>query len=529
MRNGLGALLVISLALAVRAFRLGASEPWFNEAYTGLVTHLEPAGILRAVREEISPPLYYLLLRGWSAIFGHAPEALRAFSVACGVLTAWVILRVAGRASRAAGLAAGLLVAIAPLHVAYSREARMYALLVLLVAASIAILLRAIAAEGSARRRWWTAYALLAAAAVWTHYHAIFALAAAPIAAGAYGRREMRGALLASLAAVPLVLPLVPWAIAQARLPATTHIEALYRAIPAGLAIPRTLELFTPGALFPAYPNFRFGAPLWRPAAFALLASALVPGLLAALRGEGEARRLARVALAFVLIPLALMSALSLVRPVYLLGRYDLVALPGFAILAGVGLALLPAPARAAAAIAGFVLAAASLAPLYTEAPASHAIARAVRATLVPGLRAGDVILYTGFAMPAARDVLLREGKDPRFVTLPRSTARHAGWVSRDFIDDAHVRTREAALAVRETEACLAPGGRIWLLADRRTPGTREAIAALRRAGYTPVALRGAPAGIPGRWSQPLAIARFERARVENPPGSEYSRRSRAP
>src|SRR5215216_3967520 len=49
-----------------------------------------PAGagrVLRAVLlSDTSPPLYYLLLNGWTRLFGTSDAALRLFSVWCGVL-----------------------------------------------------------------------------------------------------------------------------------------------------------------------------------------------------------------------------------------------------------------------------------------------------------------------------------------------------------------------------------------------------------------------------------------------------------
>lgn len=495
-------LLVLGVGLALRLPRLLATPFWFNECYTGLQTFADRSHLLQAVRAEVTPPLYYLAIRAWAALFGHGEWTLRLFSVLAGTLAAGAVFAAARRVSRAAGVAAGLLVAGTPLFVHYSREARMYPMLVLLLSGMIACLLRALEGD-EGRVRAWAGTAILGAASIWTHSLAVLALAAVPVAALAWGRRAARNALLALLAAGALALPLTPWMIDQARLPATGHVERIWRAIPPALAIPRSLELFAPGALYPPYPNFRMAPPPWRPAPYLLLAALLIPGLVAC-RGAGEIeRRVARAGLAFLIVPLGLLWGISLARPVYLLGRYDLLAFPGFAILAGVGLARLrPAP-RLSIAAAASVLAVISLAPAYRPAPAEQSATRGVATVLLPALRVGDVLLFTGFGMPAVRYAALLHGRDPAFVTLPASTALHAGWVDLGGLRDPQGLQAEVPRAARAaTERAAA--GRIWLIEDLREPGGAEVLRALQGLRFRPTRRMDLNAPVPDRWSQPL-------------------------
>jgi len=494
--------LVLGVALALRLPRLLAAPFWFNEAYTGLQTFADPQRLLQAVRAEVTPPLYYLAIRAWAAILGHGEWSLRFFSVLAGTLAAGVVFGVARRVSRTAGTASGLLVAATPLFVHYSREARMYPMLVLLLAGAIACLVRAME-EGGGRTRAWAGTVVLGAASIATHYLAVLALAAAPVAALAWGRRAARNALLAAVAAVALALPLAPWVIEQARLPATGHVDRIWRAIPPVLAIPRSLELFMPGALYPPYPSFRMAPPPWRPAPWLLLAVVLLPALAACRSAPGIERRIARAGLAFLVVPLGLLSLVSLVRPVYLLGRYDLLALPGFALLAGVGIARLAPGVRVAIAGAAAILAATSLAPVYRPAPAQQSIARGVTARLLPALHDDDVLLFTGFGMPAVRYALLVHGRDPAFVTIPASTARHAGWVDLRRLRDPQGLREEVPRAARAA-AKRAANGRIWLVEDLREPGGVEILRALQGMRFRPGLRMALSASVPGRWSQPL-------------------------
>ncbi len=94
-----------------------------------------PARVVRAVLlSDTSPPLYYLLLYGWTIVFGTSDIALRLFSaiiaLACFPLLAAIARRTGGKG---AVLPACVLFALSPLAIYYSMEVRMYSLLWLCV------------------------------------------------------------------------------------------------------------------------------------------------------------------------------------------------------------------------------------------------------------------------------------------------------------------------------------------------------------------------------------------------------------
>jgi hypothetical protein len=99
-----------------------------------------PAGPGRVVRavflSDTSPPLYYLLLYGWTLVFGTSDSVLRGFSIICSLAC---LPFVAGIARRTAGtravLPSCLLFAFSPLGICFSTEGRMYSLLWLCVVA----------------------------------------------------------------------------------------------------------------------------------------------------------------------------------------------------------------------------------------------------------------------------------------------------------------------------------------------------------------------------------------------------------
>jgi mannosyltransferase len=168
---------LLLLAAALRLPTIGAQSFWYDEAFTPVhVLHASLGATLRAVSHtENSPPLWYLLEWGFSRALGTGEVALRLLSALAGVATVAVAWGV-GRelAGRRAALATALLVAVNPLFVWYSQEARVYALFVLAVALALWCFLRALR-DPTPRRL--GAFAAGGALALATHYFAVFLLA----------------------------------------------------------------------------------------------------------------------------------------------------------------------------------------------------------------------------------------------------------------------------------------------------------------------------------------------------------------
>ncbi len=139
----LGLLLVLAAALVLRLHRLDAQSFWYDEGNSARIAERPVQLIIAGAAGDIHPPLYYLALHVWRALFGESEAALRSLSVACGVGLALL----AGLTAHAlfgprAGLVAAVLLAVSPFAIYYSQEARMYALLALEAAASTYALLR---------------------------------------------------------------------------------------------------------------------------------------------------------------------------------------------------------------------------------------------------------------------------------------------------------------------------------------------------------------------------------------------------
>ena len=116
-----------------------------------------------------------MLIWGWSRVFGTGMLALRLPSALAGIATVPVAWGIGQQlAGRRAAIATAALVATNPLFVWYSQEARAYGLFVFVAALAMWCWLRADADPTPGRL---TAFAASGAAALTTHYFAVFLLA----------------------------------------------------------------------------------------------------------------------------------------------------------------------------------------------------------------------------------------------------------------------------------------------------------------------------------------------------------------
>ena len=201
---------LLALGALLRFVTLGDQSLWFDEAATWELTRLPFGEMLGALpHRESNPPLFYVLEWLTTRAFGDSEFALRLLSAAAGtalIAVAHALGRQVGGARVA--LAAAALVAVNPLLVWFSQEARSYELVALTSALALLLFLRALDDDRPRLLAWW---ALLSALALASHYFAVFVLA--PQAAWLLWRHPRRRAVAAALAVVALaaaaLLPLL--------------------------------------------------------------------------------------------------------------------------------------------------------------------------------------------------------------------------------------------------------------------------------------------------------------------------------
>jgi 4-amino-4-deoxy-L-arabinose transferase-like glycosyltransferase len=165
---------MVAIGTALRMPMMGRGF-WRDEGSTYFdVAHNTVAGVVNTVNNtELSPPLYYLVLHGWTSLTGYSEASMRMPSLIFGALTIvaayWLTRPVAGRA---VALIAAACAAIAPLAVDLSTEARPYALLGLLSALTLGAFIRV--RDGSPRVWIWAVLLTTCTTCMlFTHYSSI--------------------------------------------------------------------------------------------------------------------------------------------------------------------------------------------------------------------------------------------------------------------------------------------------------------------------------------------------------------------
>jgi mannosyltransferase len=133
--------LVSLLGLSLRLYGLTSYGIWFDEAYHVQLVKLPTiAAMIDAVLSNPpSDPLYVLLLRAWTNLFGTGDAAIRCLSAILSTLTvpaAFLLGRVV--CTSTAGLVAGLFFAVSPYAVELGQEAALYSLAALTTTLALA-------------------------------------------------------------------------------------------------------------------------------------------------------------------------------------------------------------------------------------------------------------------------------------------------------------------------------------------------------------------------------------------------------
>ncbi len=127
--------LIAILGLVLRLVDTNRTSFWYDEAFTGDTIKLgwkEMFAVIAA--DKVHPPLFYILVRLWSYIFGISQDSLRGFSIFCGIDTivlAYIFVKniFDGKKYPLVALITSLAIALSPFFITYSNEARSYSFL----------------------------------------------------------------------------------------------------------------------------------------------------------------------------------------------------------------------------------------------------------------------------------------------------------------------------------------------------------------------------------------------------------------
>ncbi|MBU6451732.1 MAG: glycosyltransferase family 39 protein [Cyanobacteria bacterium REEB67] len=203
--------IIIAIAVLLRS-PLVPTGITIDDACTAYVVEAGdwPDLINRIKTIEMSPPLYFLLLKGTTTLFGLTTPVLALTSLVLSVLTIPLIYLL-GRATASArvGLCAAFYAAISLLAIIYSHEARTYALAGLLTATTLLLYLPFFDGKASLPRR--LGLGVVSALLAYTHYTAVAYLGMMTLTAFIYRKNEKSRSLLAIPPMVAGLATLLPW------------------------------------------------------------------------------------------------------------------------------------------------------------------------------------------------------------------------------------------------------------------------------------------------------------------------------
>jgi mannosyltransferase len=209
-----GVVALVALSFALRSGQLGAGF-WIDEGISVGIAHHHWTSIPHLLRQDGSPPLYYMLLGLWIRVFGDSERATHAlsllFALACiplGYATARTLF------DRRAALICAALVAFDPFLTYYGQETRMYALEAFL---SLLVALAYVNGIVRGQRPWAAVLVAATALMVYTHNWGLFLCLALAVTTAVFVRERLRLFAVVAAAVAVLYLPWVPTVLAQVR------------------------------------------------------------------------------------------------------------------------------------------------------------------------------------------------------------------------------------------------------------------------------------------------------------------------
>lgn len=427
--------LLISVAVVVRFWT--RSPMWLDEALTVHIAQQPIGQIPSALRHDGHPPLYYVLLHGWMALFGTSDAAIRALSGIFGILllpATWFAGRRIG--GRTVAWSAVVLIAVLPYAVRYSTENRMYALVMLLAVCGWMLVDSALQRPKVITL---IGIALCTSALLWSHYWAMWLGVAAVALVGyrllrsvrQHRKDETRSALAVLVALVIGALSFVPWLGILLYQNAHTGTPWGARSLPPSILVATVQDLGGAANATDAVAGWIITLTI----VLGLFATGVASGRFDVdLRTQPRARKMAWICL----LTMGAGSAVMTVTNSAFQSRYNAVWIPFAFLIGGIGLAQIRGPLLKRGALAVVVLA--GVPGVVSNITLARTQAGVSAAAIARNGRPGDVVAVCPDQLGPS---LMRElpkgfivGSFPTF-----SDPRTVDWV--DYVNRTHAATPE--------------------------------------------------------------------------------------
>lgn len=166
--------IILIIGLVMRFVQINQSL-WLDEAIGAIAaknfsyTHL----ITDFLKSDNHPPLYYLVLKFWTSVFGYSEISLRLPSILFGLGTIYLTYLIAKTITKSKyiPIVAAFLVSISSFFIYYSQEARMYAMAAFLASLAIYAYIKLLRKSNN---YWWAVFSVSITALIFTDYMPIF-------------------------------------------------------------------------------------------------------------------------------------------------------------------------------------------------------------------------------------------------------------------------------------------------------------------------------------------------------------------
>ncbi len=501
--------IIVLLAGMLRFWGLSEREIWIDESCTSYVVGhwADWPGDGPDQQTSVAHKPYFWALSHWTQLLGDHAWGLRSFSVIGGCFAVIAIGLLGGSlAGPRVAFMAMMLAAVNPLLIHYSQQARVYAWWIFFSTVWLFCLQRA---ARSLRWRWWLASVIAAAACFFVHYHTLFFLPASVCCVSMSGQRgkALRQWLISYAVLAVVMIPIViNYVIPLGHQGPRQWLAQTWLHTPPSLAILKSLGAMLPTADYPNYlgalgaaigqMKLQWGA-VWAYSILLLPAVFMLAGLVCIVFckqpekisavGGAKASHLSIHAAAwlggFMVFGLVIMAGYSaLVSPAYIVGRYDLMALPAIIVLFALGMDALArcctASVKASSWVSAMLLvvltacSASVLAAQQQVKPSSDTHDRAKR--IASAVDDNDLIvsmsMYKWFMDYEWRQM----GFGAEVVSYPSNHDRQLCW------DDAEVElaapeklSEDVAKTMVRIDEAISQGRRVWLLAQGAPEGPR--------------------------------------------------------
>jgi hypothetical protein len=178
---------LLILGLILRVYRLTYYDFWFDETITFFKVFYKPAEISNIYLWDKHPFLYFSVLKQWSNLFGSSDFSLRFFSVIFGVISIWLVYKLARLFwDKSTALLAAIFICLSPFHLWYSQEARLFTFSLFLNLSSAYFFIKIIKRNNYIN---WLCYLFSSLAAIFTSYFSFLLILAQAVVVFFYSKK----------------------------------------------------------------------------------------------------------------------------------------------------------------------------------------------------------------------------------------------------------------------------------------------------------------------------------------------------